>query len=275
VRGRRHGRRWPLRSGALTFESVLNARRMPLRRDSFDFLFPRVTGMRRAIVQCVVMCFLAWMNFSFAQQQESAEAVPIEKEPRHKLVLENAFLRVFDTQIPAGDVSLYHTHLEDSVFISIQEADTQSEEPDKPIPKRPPFKVGDVWYRAHSKTPLTHRVHNIGQTDSRVIDIEIISPVQEAQLPTLPAVYKPVLDNDRVRVSRLVLQPGQSTGFIEFTRPGMLVVVKPSRLTIDRKPNHTLFDPDPGDFNVREKPNEQRVVNSGNTPFEAIEIEVK
>lgn len=209
---------------------------------------------------------------SLAQQDQ---VVPIEKEPRHKLVLTTPFARVFDTLIPTGDMSLFHNHLQDSLFVCISSADTRSEEPGKPIAERPPFKVGEVWYREHSKKPLTHRVRNVGKTDFRVLDMEMTMPATAGELPQLPAVYKPLLDNDRVRVSRLVLETGQGTGFIDFTRPGMIVVIQPSRLVIDRKPNHTLYDPDPGDINVRDRGMEQRITNSGKTAFEAIEIEVK
>jgi uncharacterized cupin superfamily protein len=206
---------------------------------------------------------------------QAPEVVPIEKEPRHQLVLTTPFARVFDAKIPAGDVSLFHTHLQDSVFICIDGAETLSEEPDKPVVKRPPFKSGDVWYRAHTQTPLTHRVNNVGTSNFRVLDIEAIRPPVEGDLPKLPTVYQTVLDNNRVRVSRFTLQPGEDTGFINFNRSGLLIVLKPSRLTIDRKPNHTLFDPDPGDLSERIKAGEQRVVNSGKSVFEGFEVEFK
>ena len=85
-----------------------------------------------------IFAYCLWLLAGSAIAED--KVVPIDQEPRHKLVFSNELLRIFDTKIPAGDVSLYHTHLADSVFVCIDGGETQSEEPGKEITKRPPFK---------------------------------------------------------------------------------------------------------------------------------------
>jgi hypothetical protein len=225
------------------------------------------------------ICFALLLTALAPASAQDHDAVPIEKEPRHKLVFQNDQMRVFDTRIPAGDVTLYHAHRADSVFVCIEGAETESEEAGKPIAKRPPSKRGDVWYREHSKTPLTHRVHNIGDAAYRVLDIEIVAPpaADSAQLAQLPRVYQPILENGRVRVSRVILGPQETTG--DEPTPllrGVLVSVTGGRAIVDIPPNqHSLNEFDPGDYAERERNGKARVRNGGTAQQEFVQIEIK
>jgi hypothetical protein len=238
-------------------------------------LFVRTLSVRTAIHFALIALATA-LPCASAQDQD---AVPIEREPRHKLVFQNDQFRIFDTRIAAGDVTLYHTHRADSVFVCIEGGETQSEEAGKPVAKRPPPKRGDLWYREHSKTPLTHRVHNVGQTDYRVLDIEVLAPLatDNGQPVPLPRVYQPVLENDRVRLSRVVLEPQQTTG--DDPTPllrGVLVSVSGGRAIIDTPPNrHSVIEFDPGDYAEREHNGKARVRNGAASPQEFVQIEIK
>jgi hypothetical protein len=53
-----------------------------------------------------------------------AEPVPIEQEPRHRLVFENRHVRFFDVRLEPGYQALYHSHVHDGVFVNIEPADT-------------------------------------------------------------------------------------------------------------------------------------------------------
>ncbi len=71
--------------------------------------------------------------------ESKVNIVPINQEPNHKCVLEDPFLRVFDVCFLPGEVSLYHRHEADSVFICIDGAHVTSEEPNKPLIPRLPI----------------------------------------------------------------------------------------------------------------------------------------
>lgn len=203
--------------------------------------------------------------------------VPIEKEPRHKLVFENDIVRIFDTRIPVNDVSQFHIHSFDSAFVCIDGGETQSEELGKPIQKRPPFKAGDTWYRPHASTPLTHRVSNLGKTDFRVLDVELRQPLVESDvaMAKLPKEFVPVLDNERVRITRLTLIPGAKTPAHTLTRPALFVIVQASKAVFDLPRQRRLTDYDPGDYFLVPANAERFVGNFGDKVFEAVQIEIK
>jgi hypothetical protein len=87
---------------------------------------------------------------------------------------------------------------------------------------------GSVTYTAYSKKPLTHRVRNTGPTPFNNIVIALLYPEPgrfTAGSRTDAAGYTLAIDNERVRIWRLVLEPGQSAGAITQTAPGIRVVV--------------------------------------------------
>lgn len=230
-----------------------------------------INNTRFRITFALLLLWLA--NLAVAEDK----VVPIDQEPRHKLVFASEVLRIFDTKIPAGDVTLFHTHLADSVFICIDGGETQSEEPGKEITKRPPFKSGEAWYRAHTKTPLTHRVTNLGKSDVRILDIEALQAPAESgdALTALPPMYTPVLENDRVRVTRLKLIKGEKSVERTLTRPALVVVVKASKAVIDLPRSRVLTDYDPGDYFEIPVGKKYFIGNFGDNDFEAIQIDFK
>ncbi len=221
----------------------------------------------------LALFLLGLFTTAFAEDQP----VPIEKEPRHKLVLENDIIRIFDTRIPVGDVSLFHTHSFDSAFVCIDGGETQSEELGKPIQPRPPFKAGDTWYRPHATTPLTHRVTNLGKTDFRVLDVELRQPLVESDIAMtkLPKEFVPVLENERVRMTRLTLIPGAKTPAHTLSRPALFVIVQASKAVFDLPRQRRLTDYDPGDYFLVPANAERFIGNFGDKVFEAIQIEIK
>ena len=131
--------------------------------------------------------------------------VPIEKEPRHRLKFENKSVRVFDVLIPSGDASLFHTHVHDGLSVRITDAQIR-DEPVQGDSEESTVKRGAVTFSYRPK-PMTHRVSNIGKTPFRNIFIEILPSSDgstRAPLPPSRDGYAMVLENERVRVSRLV-----------------------------------------------------------------------
>jgi hypothetical protein len=116
--------------------------------------------------------------------------LPARDEPRHKVVLENNYVRVIDVQIPAGKETLYHVHDIASVIVyltkSTNESQTRGESTWTPRTIGP----GDSRYAPYDVKPLTHRVRNPGPGLFRVYDIELLhAPLTAANfgLPDTPA----------------------------------------------------------------------------------------
>ena len=228
-------------------------------------------------MKCTVRFAIFLLLFASMQLFAQDAPVPIEKEPRHKLVFENDLVRIFDTRIPVNDVSQFHTHSFDSAFVCIDGAETQSEELGKPIQTRPPFKPGDTWYRPHSTAPLTHRVSNLGKTDFRVLDVELRQPLVQSDvaITKLPKEFVLLLDNDRVRVSRLALSPGAKTPEHTLTRPALFVIVQASKAVFNFPRERRLTDYDPGDYFFAPGKLERFIGNFGDKVLEVVQIEIK
>jgi mannose-6-phosphate isomerase-like protein (cupin superfamily) len=88
--------------------------------------------------------------------------------------------------------------------------------------------------------------------------------------------YTQVLDNDRARVWRLVLQPGETAAAITQAAPGVRVVIDGGEL-VERDPDghDRSMAPHVGEFFWQEAGRTRAVRNVGSTRIELVEIELK
>src|SRR5271156_4085107 len=91
-------------------------------------------------------------NVVFAQ-------VPVREEPRHKVVLENDYVRLIEVHILPHDTTLTHIHAAPSVivFLSKSTIGTQVVGGEPSIGAVQP---GQTSYAAYDEKPITHRVWN-------------------------------------------------------------------------------------------------------------------
>ncbi len=200
--------------------------------------------------------------------------VPVANEPRHHLKFENQFVRVFDVQVAPADTTLFHIHSNDYLFVSIGDATLKGEvmgaQPADLI-----VKDGECRY---SKATITHRVTNTGKELFRNITIEVLkSPGIAAGAATteIPG-HTLVLDNERVHVERLVIEPGKSIATHTHSRSGLGVAVSAAEIQVEspgKSPRTVQFKP--GDFQWLDGPLTHSMKNTGKTRFEAIHIEWK
>lgn len=119
----------------------------------------------------------------------------------------------------------------------------------------------------------------MGSDEFHVVDIEVLgnSVSSTTTLETLPQSYQPVLENARVRVSRITLNARQSSSEgSKLTSAGLLIVIAGSRLGIasDSAPMQPS-DVTPGQFYVLTELAAQRIYNEGDNQLELISIELK
>lgn len=201
--------------------------------------------------------------------------VPVSGEPRHHLKFENEYVRVFDVVVLPGDTTLFHTHSNDYVFVTIGDADLFAEvlggqSVDLLLEN------GEVRF---TKAPITHRVSNPSNFSRfRNITIEILkSPGRAAasKLDTSPGLST-VLDNDRVHIERLVLEPGQATSLHTHGLSALSVFLTEAKVLVEspgQKPQTIEYKP--GDFRWRDAPVTHSLKNVGSTRFEAVGIDWK
>ena len=201
--------------------------------------------------------------------------VPVSSEPRHHLKFENAYVRVFDVVVPPGDQTLFHIHANDYLFVSIGDANLKAEvmgnQPGDLI-----LKDGEVRY---SKATITHRVANQAKEMFRNITIEVLkSPGGQPGATNQPQIpgHTLVLENDRVRVERLILEPGQSIGMHDHLLSGLGVAVSAAKIVLEspgQKPQTVELKP--GDFRWHDGKISHSIKNVGKTRFEAVDIDWK
>ena len=172
-----------------------------------------------------------WFLLSFIVSGIAQTAVPIEMEPMHRLKFENEFVRLFDVLVPVGEATKYHVHLYDGLSVRVSNAQIIDEEISGE--KKPwDMKYGVATFGARP-SPLTHRVINSGKTDFRNIFIEILpskNPVKAGPFAILSDGHVIVIDNDRVRVNRLALKPGESSKMHTHQMRGLGIVLYDSKI---------------------------------------------
>ncbi len=204
-------------------------------------------------------------------------AVPVEKEPMHRLKFENEFVRVFDVLVPVGKATQNHTHIHDGV--SVRVSDTQIVDEVLGGEKTPfVIKYGEATFGAR-QSALTHRVVNNGKSDFRNIFIEILAgknAVSAAPFPILSDGHVVLIDNERVRVNRLVLKPGESSKLHTHQMRGLGIILYDSKIEISGPDgtNRTL-EPKAGDHAWQNAGTTHIIKNIGPNVFEAIDIELK
>jgi|CXWL01.1.fsa_nt_gi hypothetical protein len=117
--------------------------------------------------------------------------VPVEQEPRHALVFENADLRVLDVRIPPGESTLAHRHANDLLSVCLSPSEVRTRMPssdwDAVGPRR---QMGDASLTEYTGKPGTHTAQNVGADPYRLIAVENLgttwSEKASATAPDMP-----------------------------------------------------------------------------------------
>lgn len=205
--------------------------------------------------------------------------LPVEKEPHHRMVLENAYVRVLDIVLAPGEATLDHRHSRDTLQVTIAPSKMSVEVAGKPPADVPEGGPGDAEFVFFSKTPLTHRMKNVGASTLHIIEVEILStspappqtPFQQESQN-----YKQALDNNRVRVFRRVLPAGATTTVHTHQRPMLGISVTGGNLVYETTGQPTRnAQVAPATVSWPQVPFTHSFKNVGNTTAIAIDVELK
>ena len=197
------------------------------------------------------------------------QAVPVQEEPRHQLVLDDEVAFILDVQIPPGDTTLYHTHADPIFYVSIGTSRTRSQVmgrdwvgPGEGLVSPPGRAFSNIRY---ADRPVTHRVNNVGDGLFRLIavinrghgpaaDSAARSP-RPATVP--PSGFDVEIDNHWFRSFRGTLEPGASSTLHRHALPVVTVQVAD------------------GTWLFHIAGTEHRLENPGDTSLELVEIEIR
>lgn len=170
-------------------------------------------------------------------QAEPPAVVAIEQEPRHRPVFRAGAVRIFDVQIPPGDVTLYHIHDTAILYvpISISPTDTQilgkewlGVGPNDPSRFTGLVVASDTSY---AQMPLTHRVKNVGQSLFRLI--AITNAATPEATATQSPLGEPVLNSPWYTATRLTIVPQASSEWATPNAPTVIVLPGTGRVRVD------------------------------------------
>jgi mannose-6-phosphate isomerase-like protein (cupin superfamily) len=203
-------------------------------------------------------------------------AIPIDKEPMHRLKFENEFVRLFDVLVPAGKTTLVHTHVYAGVGVRVSDASMIDE---LTSGEKRPFSATSGQSTFGSGPTFSHKVVNVGTTDFRNIYVELLAdtdPEKDVPLPILSVDHVILIDNPQVRVNRLVLKPGESSKLHTHTRNGLGIIVYDAKIEITSPgTSPRLLDVKAGGFQWQAAGTTHVIKNIGSTVFEAIDVELK
>ncbi|HUR34666.1 MAG TPA: hypothetical protein VM032_12775 [Vicinamibacterales bacterium] len=173
--------------------------------------------MRRlAVIGCVL---LAVVPLGRAQQAPSIDpaAIPIEQEPRHRLVFANEFVRIIDALLPPLYVSQNHTHTYDNVAVTILPGTDG------------PQAQARIGFAGYSRGGYSHIITNPNTGPMRFIAVELRAPDHSVESEELPqGGHVSVLGNARVHIARVKLAAGESLASHQHAAGYVSIVVRGS-----------------------------------------------
>ncbi|HUO23895.1 MAG TPA: hypothetical protein VMU59_15380 [Caulobacteraceae bacterium] len=204
----------------------------------------------------------------------------------HVPLFSNQYVTVVDVNIPPGRGTNFHNHRDDALNIYLVDYPPKSAGQDygKPVGilrggKSMP-KAGEVLFQNFSNSPIINRGENQGSPGDgtmHVIETEFTGRHVFGYTPAErdPA-YVKVVDNDKVAVWRLTLQPGETAPMIVQKAPGMRVVIhggEIAEITPGAKDRGMLLTD--GKVYWQDGGVRRAVKNIGATPVMLVEMEMK
>jgi hypothetical protein len=218
-----------------------------------------------------------------ASAQVEDEPVPMENAAFHVPIFVNEYIILLSINIPPGRDTGFHTHFADSVSVNLSPASRTNQvygssevgapTVGEPVPGRTSFT------NVTENGPHTHKASNVGPTPFKNVSF-ILKDRPAAEFPvsdrsSVPG-YTQIMDNERIRAWRVVLEPEEVTGQLTQPAPGLRVNVRGGVLdevvpgSADRG-----MAPYDGEFMWQDAGQTRAVKNTGATVIEFVEFEFK
>jgi hypothetical protein len=224
-----------------------------------------------------LLVVLAYVPLVSAQDSTAPGFVPVEGASYHVPVFSNDYVTVLNVLIPSGRDSGYHRHALDSVGVLLSDtARTNQTLGAEPL-ARALQPRGTVSFTPYAGEPLVHTVTVQGEQPFHNIVVELLQRNPWRLAPGQRASgYALVLDNERVRAWRLVLDPGQAAAAITQSAPGVRVVVEGGELveSVPGVPDRAMA-PRAAEVYWQDAGTTRAVRNVGATRIELVELELK
>ena len=231
------------------------------------------------VIQRLVAGAAALAALACAPQARPQTAVPVEQTPYHVPVFSNDYVAVLNVFIPPQRTSGFHRHSLDSLGVLISDTERTGQPLGAAATITPRRDVGSVSFTFYSREAAVHAVTVTGDQPFHNIVVELLQPSADGFTPGsrdgVPG-YAPILDNERVRAWRLVLEPGEEAPAITQAAPGIRIVVAGGEIVerVPGRPDRGMA-PHSGEFFWQDAGVLRSVQNMGATRIEFVEVELK
>jgi hypothetical protein len=208
---------------------------------------------------------------------EEPDVVQVEWASYHVPVFTNHLATVLDVFIPPRRESGYHRHSLDSVGVLINDSARTGQLRGAQATSTAPRGRGSVNFTGYASNPIVHNVAVTGDVPFHNIVVQLHGPDAHGyEVEMRGEGYTQILDNERVRAWRLVLEPGETAPLIYQSAPGMRVVIEGGELAESTPDGYERrMVPHSGEFFWQEEGHLRAVRNVGNTRIELVELVIK
>ena len=232
--------------------------------------------MARKLPASLLLGF-ALTPFAAPAQSDPPTVVPVEQASYHVPAFSNEYVTVLNVFIPPQRASGYHRHSLDSVGVLIADTARTGQVLGAEVTATAPRGRGSANFTGYAAEPVAHNVTVTGDTPFHNIVVELTYPTPGRFTPGPRGQgYTQILDNERVRIWRLVLEPGQTAAAITQAAPGVRVVIDGGELveSVAGRPDRNKA-PRSGEFFWQEAGTTRAVRNVGTTRIDIVELELK
>jgi quercetin dioxygenase-like cupin family protein len=242
----------------------------------------KATRLTRRTILCGCCAALTGIKVvpSFAALGDDPDTAPLARdEVHHHVVLQNDLVRVMRVLIPPSDATGWHEHNFDYVVVAVNGTKIHVDVRGNPQAVEGTMETSSVGYVNYAGKHFVHRVANRSDTVNHQLAFEILLPSPGSFTPSdrsTATQYKMETDNDRVRVWRLKLAPGEVAQLIDQKAPAVRVVLSGERLLETGSDGQVRESSvKSGDFAWLSGPGARSATNAGVTPLELVEVELK
>ena len=202
----------------------------------------------------------------------AAPTVRIDEEPRHRLVYQNHYTRVFDLVIPPGDTTRFHVHAAPTGVV-IQDGRNWTQTLGAlPGPVKAGATSGTILENWAVTLPYAHRVGNADVVAIHYIFGEWLAS-SGIDVPTLGGTRQMVKEGAVARVYRIVLAPGESTEMHRHASPGLSVQVTAGAVSEEGAAPAAFGGSGAGAWRWRDPGHRHLLRNTGAAPAQVVEID--
>jgi hypothetical protein len=115
----------------------------------------------------------------------ASTTIPVDREPRHRILYADAQLRVLEVAVPPNDTTLAHLHTHDLATVNIENGPTRTRDAGQDWGTVRARTVGGVNVTEYTLAPMAHEVQTVGDKAYRLTGVENLKDGGWSALPAI------------------------------------------------------------------------------------------